>query len=772
MRAAALLLPALSLSLSLVACDAGGKDDDAATDADGDGFTADEDCDDADAAINPDAVEVCDGIDNDCDELIDDGDDDVDLTTGGDWYPDADADGFGQDDGVFQACEMPADAVADGGDCDDTDAAVNPDATEVCDEDDTDEDCDGDIDDADESLDTSTQTATGYVDADADGYGDLNDGGTLYCDLPDGMVADNTDCDDTNAGINPGETEVCDEDDADEDCSGAADDADAGVDLSTTIMGYTDADSDGYGDTEAIGISYCDLPSGMVADNTDCDDTNAGINPSATEICDGEDTDCDSSTGEAGLATFTDTAGTVTDYTTTLTGSVALGTDGELAVCEGTWTVNLDVAANVDIVNPSGVPTDVVLDGSGSASVIQIDTDGITVSLEGLSIENGQGSGNAVADFFPDSNGGGIDCTASGATSLTATTVDLVGNAASDGVGGGVASSGCDLVLDDVVISTNTAAFAGGLYVSNGSVVVTDSVVTDNTAENGGGIMVYDYSGPVTVSLAEVEVSDNTASTTGGGALFAEDTAGGVTVDCVGSTSTSAGFTGNVAGAGGGGVAISGEADISFDTCDFGTSGSENSPESVVDNSGTSLDFGDDETFDCIDGICGTQETYTLGGIDLDYTDTNYFSGNIILADADTRLDSYSVYLADAAACQADFYLMSNSSLTASGWTVEWANTGRSVLSSANYVSSGSIGVTTTAGTYYALVAGTRCTSGGLDLYYTAGLGPSVDAGFGDVVSYGYQSSYSSTLAEGDTADFNGTSTAFSFGQEVTVREF
>lgn len=45
------------------------------TDADADGYIASSDCNDANAAINPGATEVCDDqIDNDCDDFTDTGD--------------------------------------------------------------------------------------------------------------------------------------------------------------------------------------------------------------------------------------------------------------------------------------------------------------------------------------------------------------------------------------------------------------------------------------------------------------------------------------------------------------------------------------------------------------------------------------------------------------------------------------------------------------------------------------------------------------------------
>jgi len=165
--------------------------------------------------------------------------------------PDADEDGF-----------IDADHKSgEGDDCDDDDPLVNPGADEFCDNG-VDEDCDGEIDEGD-----AVDADTWFYDGDADGYGDDEGEPLLACDQPSEYVADNTDCDDGDVGLNP------------------------------ETYWYADADLDGYGDLDTY-VQQCDMPDGYVADFTDCDDTDGDINPAAEEICDEVDHDCD---GEDGM---------------------------------------------------------------------------------------------------------------------------------------------------------------------------------------------------------------------------------------------------------------------------------------------------------------------------------------------------------------------------------------------------------------------------------------------------------------------------------------
>ena len=258
------------------------------TDADGDGFgdpsalilACDEpisasgdatDCDDTDAAVSPAGIEICNGVDDDCDDTID-----LESADESTWYADEDGDGYGDPDDSTLGCDAPAGYGADATDCDDADAAINPDATEVCN--DLDDDCDGAVDAG------ATDASTWYADADADGYGDPSVA-TSACVQPTGSVADALDCDDADAAINPDATEVCN--DLDDDCDGAVDEG--AIDASTW---YADADADGYGDASTP-TTACDQPTGSIADATDCDDADAAINPDATEVCNDLDDDCD-----------------------------------------------------------------------------------------------------------------------------------------------------------------------------------------------------------------------------------------------------------------------------------------------------------------------------------------------------------------------------------------------------------------------------------------------------------------------------------------------
>ena len=248
------------------------------------GFVADaDDCDDSAAAINPGADELCNGLDDNCDGLADDG-----AVDGGTWYVDSDDDGSGDTATGVSSCDAPVGYVSDGGDCDDDNAGINPDATEVCDASDTDEDCDNAADDDD---DDATGGEVAYADADADSYGSLASPAT-FCDRPAGYVTDSSDCDDGDPAINPAAVESCDAGNTDEDCDGLADNDDPSAIGASRTTFYADVDADSYGNASSSD-SFCDQPSGYVANSTDCNDGNAAINPAATEVCDASNTDED-----------------------------------------------------------------------------------------------------------------------------------------------------------------------------------------------------------------------------------------------------------------------------------------------------------------------------------------------------------------------------------------------------------------------------------------------------------------------------------------------
>ena len=108
------------------------------------GYTdVDGDCEPGFADSHPGGIEVCDGRDNDCVNGVD-GPDAIDA---GEYYYDGDDDGFGAVDSLTRTCDTVKGYIEAGGDCDDGDEFVNPDAVEVC-GDGVDNDCSTTEDDA------------------------------------------------------------------------------------------------------------------------------------------------------------------------------------------------------------------------------------------------------------------------------------------------------------------------------------------------------------------------------------------------------------------------------------------------------------------------------------------------------------------------------------------------------------------------------------------------------------------------------------------------
>lgn len=318
------------------------------SDNDGDGYGVGTgclgpDCDDTDVSINPAAGEVCDGVDNNCDGEVDESGASGEIT----WYVDADGDGWGDTSAAtIVACDPPDGYVATSGDCDDNASSIYPGAVEVV-GDEVDQNCDGVetcyADSDNDGHRTIAGTTVGSADCDCDDSGeapasapddDCDDGdGSVYPGAPeivgdgvdqncdgqeacyrdadgDGYRTNQTipssdficgndsgeapngasiDCDDTDAAINPAAAEIPG-DGVDQDCDGQE-------------LCYPDSDNDGYrlaGPTFASSDCDCsDSGEAMAGDPAgDCDDSEAGVNPGATEECNGIDDNCDGNVDE------------------------------------------------------------------------------------------------------------------------------------------------------------------------------------------------------------------------------------------------------------------------------------------------------------------------------------------------------------------------------------------------------------------------------------------------------------------------------------------
>ena len=241
------------------------------------------DCDDGVKAVNPGALEACNGADDDCDLEIDE----EDAAGCSLWYADGDEDGFGVTGDARCLCAAEgAHTSKKPGDCDDAAAAVHPGGQEVCGG--ADEDCDGSVDEE------GAQGCTvHYKDLDEDGWGVTVDTRCLCGPFQEWTAAKGGDCADDDGLVNPGAVEACNG--HDDDCDLAVDELGA----DGCAEWYEDVDGDDYGKT-AVKQCACGAMGAFTATvGGDCDDDLSGVNPGAPEVCGGGDDDCDGLTDEA-----------------------------------------------------------------------------------------------------------------------------------------------------------------------------------------------------------------------------------------------------------------------------------------------------------------------------------------------------------------------------------------------------------------------------------------------------------------------------------------
>ncbi|NOY28463.1 MAG: hypothetical protein GXP62_21610 [Oligoflexia bacterium] len=361
--------------------------------------------------------------------------------------------------GTTQAVDSDGDGYSVAlGDCDDQDPEVHPLADEWCDG--IDNNCNHVVDES-----SAIDAATWYVDADQDGYGDV-DQPQPGCSAPAGTVADATDCNDDDATIYPGADEIpCDG--IAQSCTGW--DGDRIVPDEYPVL--QDAISDAMpGETICV---YQGSYDAVVVDRALTIIARQGAN--RTEIV-----------GNAGPALTVDAVSGLTVTGFTLTGGDAESGGGMLVQnSNNVWVqdcVFVDNSANQGGAAAILVSQDVIFQDSAFSRNHGANGGAIAIwGSDRVSIDNVTFINNEA-----DHGGGSIYCKGSG---FTMNQVDISSNRAEQGAG--LYLDRCDLVATGGQISGNQAlgsdkvvAAGGGLWALGGSVSFTDTEFSDNSPDD------------------------------------------------------------------------------------------------------------------------------------------------------------------------------------------------------------------------------------------------------------------------------------------------
>ncbi len=243
------------------------------------------DCNDGNLDINPGKAEECNGVDDNCSGATDE-----EGTPGcRHYYYDLDRDSYGTTATPKCLCvaSYPWSALRTG-DCNDSEAGINPGMAETCNT--KDDNCDTVTDPID-----SLNCTPFFYDNDGDNYGSTSVASKCQCGpnyITKFKVQAGGDCNDSVSTIGPAAREKCDG--IDNNCDGDTDENGA----QNCVPRYADRDGDGFG----TGTSQCSCTE--VAPYTaevagDCNDNEFYVNPDADEICnDTIDNDCNSKTDE------------------------------------------------------------------------------------------------------------------------------------------------------------------------------------------------------------------------------------------------------------------------------------------------------------------------------------------------------------------------------------------------------------------------------------------------------------------------------------------